>query len=135
MLAAETVEKVLEPEDIEIPLEERVCPCRTKSRVVGASNAERVLRVVANVYEKGERVFMEAEFTPKTCSNIEYEVRKGCEAMFVHLFDAGDKETKFLLPLALMAQCTWYEENGYPSVVQLTEAASAAVQFELGLEQ
>ena len=58
-----------------------------------------------------DRAFIEAEFTPETYFDIENEVRKGCEAMFVHLFDTGDKETKFMLTLALMAQCTWYRET------------------------
>ena len=131
-IASETIQKA---EGDQGPPEGFTCPSRTKSRVVGTPSGTRVLRTEVKLCKKGDSPFVESEFTPKTCPSIEYEVRKGCEALFVHLYDTGDNGTKFALPLSLMAECTWYEENGFPGPTQICKAASAAIQTEFWIAE
>ena len=55
---------------------------------------------------------------------------EGCETLFVHLFNTGEKETKFFLPVVVMAQCNWYQDHGHPSISQIYTAAYAGIAAE-----
>jgi hypothetical protein len=100
----------------DVPLEDRQYSFQTAFKVVSSSTGGNPLVETGRLVQKGERYFCETSSAPWTYPNIEKTVIAGCETLFVHLFNTGSKDVKCFLPVVLMAQCNWYQENGHPTL-------------------
>lgn len=108
--------------DSEQPLENRAYEAALAWRVVSAPTGNNRLRETLTLIEKGGHYFVECRTDPFSAPEPEKQLSQGCEAIFVHLFNAGSKEQKFFLPLVVIAQCNWYQENGLPGLSRITAA-------------
>jgi len=128
-LAVEAFTKVVQA-DGDVPLEDQeYLPSYPLASTVVPRSAGRVdLHVKAELRRRGHQCFMNTEFTPESFSDTERVAREGCQALFVHLYNAGDKNTKFFMPVLVNKQCEWYEQNGVPSITQITAAPMAGIE-------
>ncbi|GEM_PF-6307460 len=107
----------------------------TEYRLVNISSGDNPLVAVAELWERknGSR-YVQTHFSPKVYPDTEGVVAGGCEALFIHLFNEGDKQTKFFLPMFIIGQVNWYQENGYPGLMKVGQApyAGMAVVRQIG---
>lgn len=120
-LASDIFENVIRKET-DVPLLQRRYDYKTKYTVVQSSSASNPMKETAKLVKKGEHFFCETSTSPMAYPNAEDTVIAGCETLFVHLFNTGTNDIKFFLPVAMMAQCNWYVDNGLPSISQITAA-------------
>jgi len=111
------------------PLEECTLSINTEYRIVESCEVGNPLIAKAELWEGGKRYYIQTDFSPQNYPDTEKVVAGGCEALFVYMFNQGNKEEKFALPFFFVGQTNWYEENGYPSVgkVGLAPYAGMAV--------
>jgi len=104
------------------PLEERSYSPALDYHVVRTSSGGNRLRETITLVEKSDHYFVECRTEPLTAPEPEKRLSLGCEALFVHFFNTGERQQKFFLPAVIMAQCNWYQENGLPTMSQITAA-------------
>lgn len=122
--ASEVFEDVVRADTGE-QLEERRFHRPMEFRVVSDPPGSEPLVETAILVEKGCHYFCELTTRPIAAEEPEETLIQGCEALFAHLFNHGDKGLKFFLPVVVLAQCNWYDEHGLPSISKITAAPYA----------
>lgn len=121
--------------DSAIELEDRRFDKETRFKVVPSSTGSDYLRETVGLFQKGDVFFCETMSAPPDYPQTEDTLIQGIETLFVHLFNSGPKDVKFFLPVVVMAQCNWYIDNGFPSMLSLNGPAYQGINTMMQLAQ
>ena len=110
-------------------------PAQTEFQVVSTPPEGKHVLATVKLVSKNNNPFIEATFSPITYPNTEMTVMAGCEGLFVHLFNSMHPVGRMLLAFSAFFQASWYEENGCPSVRQLSAAPSYGMNRTVELRQ
>lgn len=127
-LASSAFEVVREKDGI--PIEEKLLQAQPLFKVVQSEQSiGNYLKETGKIVQKNNLYFCETSSTPSSYPDIEDTVMSGLESAFIYLFNTGNKQLKFCLPIVLVAQCNWYQENGFPSFSTFNQAAWHGIDF------